>query len=94
MAQDILIQGKSFAWEVDEQGQAYVRGKPGTLRFEQVSDTLAYLGKAAAGASESASVWQIAQLTFSSQGNVTTLWPNGSTDFNFRWADRASLSYS
>jgi len=94
MAEDILLQGKSFAWDVDEQGQAYVRGKPGAVRFEQVSDSLAYLGKAQAGAQESAAVWQIMRLDFTSQGNVTSLWPNGSTDFAFRWTDRASLSYS
>lgn len=63
-------------------------------RYEQVSDTLAYLGNAVVGSAESSGVWQIQKLVFTAAGDVTITWANGSTAFNNAWTSRASLSYT
>jgi hypothetical protein len=62
-------------------------------RYDQVDSTTAYLGNAAVGASESASVWQIQRLTFSGD-NVTVQYADGNASFDNNWSNRASLSYS
>jgi hypothetical protein len=62
-------------------------------RYDQVSTSTAYLGNAATGASESASVWQIQRLTFSGD-NVNVEWADGNSSFDNNWSNRASLSYS
>lgn len=63
-------------------------------RYNQVSDTIAYLGEAAAGSAASSGVWRIQRLTFSAGGDVDVEWAGGSSAFSNVWNNRASLSYS
>jgi ABC-type taurine transport system substrate-binding protein len=67
-----------------------------TVQYDQDADppTLAYLGQANPGSATSASVWRIQKLTFGSGGDVSTAFADGNANFDNRWDDRASLSYS
>lgn len=69
-------------------------GSPQTRRIDFVGDTVIYQGEAAPGASESAAVWRIKKVTFGVDGDVTTVWAGGVSDYNFAWDDRATLSYA
>jgi len=62
--------------------------------YEVVSPTLAYLGKAPAGASESNQVWQIIKIVSDSTGSIATTYSGGTILYNYAWVDRATLSYS
>ena len=64
-----------------------------TLRYEQVSDTLAYLGKAVPGSSESSSVWQIKQIISDTNGNINVLLANGTSAYTNSWTNRATYTY-
>lgn len=63
-------------------------------RYEQVDNTLAYLGDAAIGSNEGSSVWRIQKLDFTAEGNVTITFADGNDNFDNIWSNRASLSYS
>jgi hypothetical protein len=63
-------------------------------RYDQVNDTLAYLGDAVVGSSMSSSVWRIQKLDFGATGSVTITFADGNTNFDNVWNNRASLSYS
>lgn len=64
-----------------------------------VNNNLIYKGLARAGAGEGDEVWQIAQLTYDGNNNLTSLkWPldaygRPSTAYTFAWSDRASYTY-
>jgi hypothetical protein len=64
-----------------------------SVRLDEVSGTLLYVGEAALGASPASPVWRIRKLVTS--GTVlSVLWANGDQSFNNIWDNRASLSYS
>jgi hypothetical protein len=71
-----------------------------TFRGEYTGTNLIYKGYARPGASEGASVWQIARITYDGSNNATSvLWPQGpnlaaSSEFNFSWTSRATYTYS
>lgn len=74
----------STPWVVDDQQL--------TLRFDNSAAPLLYLGQAAPGSSESASVWRI-QLIDTTSG-VAMKWAGGAATYTNAWSNRASLSYS
>lgn len=64
-----------------------------SIRIDQVSSSVKYLGVAAIGQSDSAPVWSIKKLT--TTGTVLAIeWADGNDYYDNVWADRASLSYS
>lgn len=65
---------------------------PLTALYDDISDTVAYLGHAEPGASQAASVWRIRRITTTS--GVVTAWADGDANFDNVWANRASLTYS
>lgn len=71
-----------------------------TFRGAYTGTNLIYKGYARPGASEGASVWQIALLAYDGSNNLTSIkWPQGtnltaSSEFNFSWTDRATYTYS
>lgn len=79
---------QSGTWNVNTAATQYAK------RYDQVSDTLAYLGDAAVGAGTSSSVWRIQRLQFTTGGSVTITFADGNTSFDNVWDNRASLSYS
>lgn len=62
-----------------------------TLRYEDATATIAYIGLAVIGASESAPIWQIKRLD--STTGVDVRWADGNAEFDNVWANRASLTY-
>lgn len=104
MADDTLLQGKTFPWKVDDQGNAYVKIRATDVslgaaveyvsNFDQVNSTTAYAGKALPGTLTSSANWQIKKLTFGTDGDVTTQFADGDSNFDNIWDNRASLSYS
>lgn len=60
-----------------------------TRRYDGSNSTVQYAGYAAAGSSESDSVWTITRLTINSDGSVTT-----AIATNVAWSNRASVIYS
>lgn len=61
-----------------------------TTRIETVG-TRTYIGNAAIGSAESASVWQIKVLD---TPGLTKLWADGNDNFDNVWDDRATVTYS
>ncbi len=61
----------------------------GSLRVDQASSTIIYLGQAAYGSLESEAKWQIKKIDTSSGVSIT----NASNGFNQIWNNRASLTY-
>jgi len=59
-----------------------------------------YLGRAKAGVLTSAAKWQIQYLTYDASDSITSIeWPqnadgNASTEYEFVWDDRLTLTYS
>lgn len=65
------------------------------LRIDyDVSNNPIYLGWAAPGSSESATVWRIARNTFTGSNMMARNFPSGSPAFGYSWTNRASYSYS
>ena len=63
-----------------------------TVRLDEVSDTLFYVGKALIGSVDSDSTWQIVRYT--TTGSILkSEYANGSEEFNRVWNDRATLTY-
>ena len=62
-------------------------------RIDDIGGGVLYVGKAAVGANENDSVWQIKRVTEDADGDLTVEFANGKTNFNAVWDDRASLSY-
>lgn len=78
-------------------------GSPGvgvaqTTRTDTIDPTVfpevTYKGTAAAGSLETATVWRIQRLTVQSDGDTEVLWADGDTNYDNRWDQRLSLSYS
>jgi len=64
-----------------------------SMRFDEASATVTYIGKAAVGASETDPVWNIIKIDGSGV-ETKFLAPAGMDNFNSVWADRASYTYS
>lgn len=64
----------------------------GSLKLDQVSSTLFYVGEATFAASTSASIWRIRKIDTST--GVDVKWADGNSNFDNVWDNRASLSYS
>lgn len=104
MADDILLQGKTYPWLVDEFGRAHVIIKASdvslgasvdyTTLYDAVDDTTAYVGKALPGTLTSSANWQIKKLTFNAEGDVITQFADGDSNLDNIWDNRASLFYS
>ena len=62
-------------------------------QYDEVSSSLAYLGMASAGTSNSSALWQIQKLSFTGN-SVSITWADGNANFDNVWNNRASLSYS
>lgn len=65
-----------------------------TTRVDFVGETVIYRGEAAPGSDEAAAVWRIRKITFAPDGDVSTVYANGSAEFAHVWADRATEIYS
>lgn len=64
-----------------------------SVRVDEVSKNLIYIGKATIGSLTSSAVWQIQRVTVT--GTVTsTLWADGNASFDNIWDNRAILTYS
>lgn len=64
-----------------------------SLRLDEVSSTLFYVGEAAFNQAETSPVWRIKRIQ--TVGSVMKVeWANGNDAFQNIWSDRASLSYS
>lgn len=76
------------SWTVNTVAPSYAK------RYDQVDDTLAYLGDAAVGSVTSTASWRIQKLEFGVTGSVTITFADGNTNFDNIWNNRTSLSYS
>lgn len=64
-----------------------------TIKVDEVSSTVTYIGKAVAGSSGASAIWQVSKMLVT--GSVTEiLFADGNTNFDNIWNNRASLSYS
>lgn len=64
-----------------------------TLKIDEASSTVTYVGVAQIGTPASDSLWQIKRITIAS--SLTSIeWAGGSDSFTNSWDDRASLTYS
>lgn len=76
---------------------AFKVDQPTARRVDEVSSTVTYIGDAAPGSIESASVWRIQKITFGSgatEGDITIEWADGDLLFDNDWSQRLTLSYS
>jgi hypothetical protein len=72
--------------------QSDISAKRLTVRLDQVSDNLFYVGKALIGSLDSQDLWQIVRYT--TTGTILkSEYANGSEEFNRVWDDRATLTY-
>lgn len=62
------------------------------LRYDEVDANTAYLGLAPINSANSASVWQIKKLDYTT--GVDVRWANGNQGFSNVWDNRASLTYT
>lgn len=70
-------------------------GAPGysySVRYDETTCPVCYLGEAEAGSLETDAVWRIAKIDFTGGAKIT--YPGGVATFTNRWDQRASLSYS
>lgn len=64
----------------------------GSVRIDEVSANLIYIGEATASADDSSPIWRIKRLQLT--GTVTAIqYADGNTNFDNVWANRASLTY-
>ena len=64
-----------------------------SIRYDEVSSVLSYVGDAAFNQSEASAVWRIKRIQ--TTGTVLKIeWADGNDNFDNIWANRASLSYS
>lgn len=85
---------------VDEDGQLLLGGAISsevaiyTLRLDEVSDTLMYVGEAEEGSSEGDPVWRIKKVDMTSGVSIT--WEDGDSNFDNIWTGHAGggRSYS
>jgi hypothetical protein len=64
-----------------------------STRVDEVSATLTYIGEAPTGASPSQAVWRISRLQILGAETIIQ-YANGNTNWDNKWDDRASLTYS
>jgi len=63
-----------------------------TIRVDDASATVTYVGEAAIGMDESSPFWQIKKLE--TIGTVLTItWADGNEEYDNIWASRAGLTY-
>ena len=62
------------------------------LRYDEVDANTAYLGLAPINSANSAPVWQIKKLDYST--GVDVRWADGNQSFDNVWDNRASLNYT
>ena len=91
MAKDILLQGKTFPWKVEEFGAALITSAPMKVRVDEVSATLSYYGFALPGTLETEAKWRIFRLDTTVGMQID--WADGDDNFDNIWANRASLTY-
>lgn len=80
---------------VTEQGELVVSSTDPTItvRIDEVSSSLLYIGTARIGSATSSALWQVQKVTVVS--TVTSiLWADGNSNYDNIWDDRASLVYS
>ena len=64
-----------------------------TVRLDEASATVTYVGEGAINSVESSPVWRIRKLT--TTGSVLAIqWADGNQNFDNVWTDRASLTYT
>jgi hypothetical protein len=64
-----------------------------SMRIDEASATVTYVGVAAIASSEGGAVWKIKRITIT--GNVTDVkYADGNANYDNIWTNRASLSYS
>jgi hypothetical protein len=63
-----------------------------SLRMDEASATVTYVGEALPGTATSASAWRIKKLDTTSGTSIR--WADGDTLFNNVWDNRAGLTYS
>lgn len=63
-------------------------------RVDVASSTVTYIGKTYAGNASSVSEWRIQRMTSDPSGGLVIEYANGSTAYDQKWDDRATLSYS
>ena len=66
---------------------------PESLRLDDDGAGTLFVGKAVPGAAESSPVWQIKKI-LTSGGNMAILFPEGSAEYGYSWANRAGYVYS
>ena len=63
-----------------------------SIRIDDASSTVTYVGEAAISVSESSAFWRIKRLT--TTGTVLDIkWADGNDEFDNVWTDRAGLTY-
>lgn len=101
MATDVLIQGKTYPWKVNDKGEALVTTEGDATNdyvtdyeIDSVDDTFSYVGKRLAGVASSAAEWQVVRLESLANGSVRATSADGDLAFDNIWDNRESLSYS
>ena len=64
----------------------------GSLKLDQVTSTLFYVGEATFAAPTSSSTWRIRKIDTST--GVDVKWADGNSNYDNVWDDRASLTYA
>jgi len=67
---------------------------PYAKRIDFITDNELYKGEAAVGASETALLWRIRKVTIGADNDVVETWANGDSEYNKRWSDRLTFTYS
>lgn len=52
-----------------------------------------YMGRATAGTSRAAAIWQVRKYFNNANGNTELAWADGNADYDNVWANRATLTY-
>ena len=92
----LLTSQQALGFSYDEKAAGF-REVPAPLAERvayDASGNAEYLGWAAPGTADTDAAWRICKLTYDANGNyIGKLWPDGSADYAYSWADRASYSY-
>ena len=65
------------------------------FKVDFITDNLLYRGEAIPGTATSAATWRIREITISAvDGDISTTWADGDSDFDNIWDDRLSLTYT
>jgi hypothetical protein len=81
--------GYARLFKVEPDGSITVYKAIRTQRFDVVSNTLTYLGKAEVGAAEADAVWTITELVTTPSGDPVS----AKVALNVAWTNRASATY-